>query len=173
MRGSEPVVHPLSGLPGAGRTTFARELEREGVVRLSVDERVVARYGRLGVDCPEPEHLALLESVVGEVRAELVEVVGAGRSVVLDHGLGTRAERDEYKRLVVRLGARWRLWCFPVERPELLRRLAAREAQGEGARISPGALPWMAEHSEEPRGEREEQAPDQWPPRGRSQPPSR
>ncbi|MFF2629481.1 AAA family ATPase [Kitasatospora griseola] len=168
MRGSEPVVHLLSGLPGAGKSTFARELEREGVVRLSVDERVVVRYGRLGVDCPEADHLALLESV-----AELVEVVGAGRSVVLDHGLGTRAERDECKRLVVGLGARWRLWCFSVERPELVRRLAAWEAQGEGVRILPGALTWIAEYSEEPRGKGEERAPGQWPPRGRSQPPSR
>ncbi|MFD5559307.1 AAA family ATPase, partial [Kitasatospora griseola] len=116
MRGSEPVVHPLSGLPGAGRTTFARELEREGVVRLSVDERVVARYGRLGVDCPEPEHLALLESVVGEVRAELVEVVGAGRSVVLDHGLGTRDGEGKGKQLVVGLGAWWWVLFFSAER---------------------------------------------------------
>ncbi|WP_198520309.1 AAA family ATPase [Kitasatospora sp. CB02891] len=48
MRGSEPVVHLLSGLPGVGKSTFARELERERVVRLSVDERVVARYGGSG-----------------------------------------------------------------------------------------------------------------------------
>ncbi|MFJ5924425.1 AAA family ATPase [Kitasatospora sp. NPDC092948] len=173
MRRSKPVVHLLSGLPGAGKTTYAKELERHGVVRLSVDERMTARHGRLGTDYPEAEHLALLGEVVAQVRAELAELVRAGRSVVLDHGLGTRAERDAYKRLVVGLGARWRLWHFPAQQPELLRRLAVREERGEGVRLSAAALAWIAARSEEPCGEGEEPTPGQWPPCGRAQPPSR
>jgi predicted kinase len=38
--------------------------------------------------------------------------VAQGRSFVLDHGLGQRAERDAFKRLTEQHGARWRLHVF-------------------------------------------------------------
>ncbi|MBW4719748.1 AAA family ATPase [Saccharothrix obliqua] len=149
------VVHLLVGLPGAGKTTYAKALARQGVVRLAVDERVVARHGRLGRDYPESAHLALLGPVLAEVRRELVEHVRAGRSVVLDHGLGQRAERDEYKRLVTGAGGTWRLVHFKVARAELLRRLAARNADDAVGLITPEVLDWIADRSEEPVGEGE------------------
>ncbi|MEU3741928.1 ATP-binding protein [Streptomyces sp. NPDC032198] len=156
MTDTKPVVFLLVGLPGSGKSTYAQALQRQGVFRLSVDERMVAHHGRLGEDYPEERHLALLAPVVESVCRELVELVAAGLSVVFDHGLGTRAEREKYKQLVVGLGARWRLVHFPVEHSELLRRLAARgQAPGIG-QISPEALAWIAEHSEEPCGEGEE-----------------
>ncbi|WP_035305969.1 AAA family ATPase [Actinokineospora inagensis] len=152
----ETVVYLLTGLPGSGKTTYAKALERRGVVRLSVDERVVARRGRLGKDYPESEHLALLGGVIDEVRRELVGLVEAGRSVVLDHGLGTKIERDAYKQLVTTHGANWRLVHFPVPRHELLRRLAIRNDEADSGLISPSTLDWIAEHSEEPVDEGEE-----------------
>lgn len=58
--GAEPVVFLLVGLTGSGKTTYARRrLELGGAVRLSVDERVHARHGRYGVDCPEREYFGL------------------------------------------------------------------------------------------------------------------
>jgi predicted kinase len=152
----KPTVYLLTGLPGAGKTTYAKALQRQGVVRLSVDELVIARHGRLGKDYPEEEHLALLSPITDEVQQQLVELVQQGRSVVLDHGLGNKAERDAYKRLVTNHGGRWRLVHFPVERTELLRRLAIRDNEAESGLISPETLDWIAEHSEEPVGEGEE-----------------
>ena len=35
-----PVVYLLCGLTGSGKTTYARQLEAAGAVRLSVDEEV-------------------------------------------------------------------------------------------------------------------------------------
>jgi predicted kinase len=152
------VVYLLTGLPGSGKTTFAKALERNGVTRLSVDERILARHGRLGRDYPEADHLALLGPIVEEVRQQLVELIQAGRSVVLDHGLGRRAERDDYKRLVVEHGGTWRLVHFPIDRVELLRRLAVRNDEENTGTMSPETLTWIAEHSEEPAGEGEEPA---------------
>ncbi|MFG2260611.1 AAA family ATPase [Streptomyces mirabilis] len=55
-----PVVYLLVGLTGSGKTTYAqRRLEPVGAVRLSVDERVHARYGRYGADYPERDYFAL------------------------------------------------------------------------------------------------------------------
>ncbi|GLW90083.1 AAA family ATPase [Actinokineospora globicatena] len=156
MIDQRPVVHLLVGLPGAGKTTYAKALEARGVVRVSVDEVMIARHGRLGKDYPESDHLALLGPVTDEVRARLVELVRDGVSVVLDHGLGTKAERDAYKRLVVEHGGHWRLVHFQVERAELSRRLATRNADAEHGVISPETLDWIAQRSEDPVGEGEQ-----------------
>jgi predicted kinase len=122
-----PVVYLLVGLTGSGKTTYAkRRLEPAGAARLSVDERVYARHGRYGVDYPERDYFALEAPVVAEVREELVDTIAAGRDAVLDHGLWTRAARDEWKKLVEEAGGHLRLLYFPVPREELLRRLEER-----------------------------------------------
>ncbi|OON30109.1 GTP-binding protein [Micromonospora sp. Rc5] len=150
------MVYLLVGLPGSGKSTYARTLERDGVLRLSVDEQMMTRHGRLGKDYPTEQHLDLLGPVVDAVRRQLITAVKSGRTVVLDHGLGRRSERDEYKQLVTSLGATWRLLHFPVERDELLRRLAVRnESPGYGV-IDPEVLDWIATASEEPHDEGEE-----------------
>ncbi|MEU1630857.1 AAA family ATPase [Streptomyces sp. NPDC020096] len=117
---------------------------------------MTARHGRLGKDHAEHEHLALQAPVIQDIRRRLVQLVREGRSVVLNHGLGTRATRDDYKRLVTEHGATWRLVHFEVAREELLRRLARRNADPEYGVISPETPAWLAEHSEPPAGEGEE-----------------
>ncbi|WP_326737559.1 AAA family ATPase [Streptomyces sp. NBC_01022] len=59
MSDLQPVVWLLTGMPGSGKTTFAKALVRVGVVRLSVDDQMTARHGRIGKDHAEHEHLAL------------------------------------------------------------------------------------------------------------------
>lgn len=151
-----PIVYLLTGLPGSGKSTYAKALERTGVVRLSVDDLITARHGRLEKDYPASMHLELLGPVLDDARSQLVEHVRAGRSVVFDHGLGTRAVRDEFKSFVVEHGARWKLVYFPVEQAELLRRLAIRNEDPEFGVLSPEVLAWMAQASEHPDGEGEE-----------------
>ncbi|MCX4617969.1 ATP-binding protein [Streptomyces mirabilis] len=130
---SGPVVYLLVGLTGSGKTTYAKlRLVPTGAVRLSVDERVHARYGRYGVDYPEREYFALEAPVVAEVREELVDLIAAGRDVVLDHGLWLRSDREEWKKLVIEAGGRPRLLYFPVPRTELLRRLDERNQREDG-----------------------------------------
>ncbi|MDF2260453.1 hypothetical protein [Streptantibioticus ferralitis] len=75
---------------------------------------------------------------------------------MLDHGLGTRTTRDDYKRLVTQHGATWMLVHCEVTHEDLLRRLAQRSAGPEFEVISPEPLAWLAEHSKPPAGEGEE-----------------
>ncbi|MFI9585105.1 AAA family ATPase [Streptomyces sp. NPDC052236] len=156
MSDLKPVVWLLTGMPGSGKTTFAKALERGGVIRLSVDDEMTARHGRMGKDHAERDHLTLQKPVIEDVRRQLAEHLRDGRSVVLDHGLGTRAVRDDYKQLVTEHGARWRLVYFQVEHDDLLRRLAKRNNDPAHGVISPTTLAWIAEHSEAPVGEGEE-----------------
>jgi hypothetical protein len=86
-----------------------QRLESAGAVRLSVDELVHARHGRYDVDYPERDCFAREAPVVAEVRERLIQLVTAGRDVVLDHGLWLRSARQEWKKLVEEAGGRWRL----------------------------------------------------------------
>ena len=150
------MVWLLTGLPGAGKTTFALALEQQGVIRLSVDDQMTALHGRIGKDHAEHEHLTLQAPVIEGVRRQLIELVRAGHSVVLDHGLGRRAERDDYKRLVTEHGGRWRLVTFQLDRDELLRRLSKRNDDPAHGVITPQILDWLTESCEAPHGEGEE-----------------
>ncbi|MEU1290255.1 ATP-binding protein [Kitasatospora sp. NPDC005856] len=159
MTESGPVVFLLVGLTGSGKTTYAqRKLEPQGAVRLSVDEVVHERHGRYGVDYPENTYFEKEAPVVAELHSRLVELVSEGRDVVWDHGLWLRKDRDEMKELVESAGGRWRLLYFPVDRDELLRRLAERNRRGDANAliVTPEALDDFFARFEAPQGEGEE-----------------
>jgi predicted kinase len=156
MSQPRPTVYLLMGLPGSGKSTFARALELTGVVRLSVDDRMTELHGRFGKDYPEDEYFALLEPVVNEMRSRLIKLVQAGCSVVLDHSLRRRAEREEYKCLVVENGGVWRLIHFKVDAAELMRRLEKRNADPAYWFISPETLALIVAYAQDPEGEGEE-----------------
>jgi predicted kinase len=135
-RSATPLVYLLAGLTGSGKTTFAKNLEASGVIRLSVDEEVFALHGRHGIDYPEDEYPARERPIVERTRQRLVELVRAGHSVVLDYGLWRRSEREDYKQLVEHAGGRWRLLYFPVDRTELRRRLAERNRRRDAIALT-------------------------------------
>jgi predicted kinase len=127
-----PTIYLLCGFVGAGKTTYARTLESQGIVRLSIDELVFERRGRHGVDYLEDRYPQFEAEAVAELDAALAEHVRAGRSVVLDYGFWSKNERDRYKRLADTLGADWQLLYFhatdDVLRARLQRRNARRDA---------------------------------------------
>lgn len=153
---SGPTLFLLAGLPGSGKSTYARSLEARGVVRLSVDELLRRRHGRAGVDYPLADHLRRLDELMTEVRADLSALLADGRCVVLDHGLGQRAERDSFKQLAAQHGARWRLLVLRAGREQLLQRLAARGAEDGFGPMGAELLDRIAAASDEPEGEGEQ-----------------
>ena len=115
----------------------------------------MTEHGRLGVDYPVREHAARLGPVLDSARARLVDEVESGRSVVLDHGLGVRAERDAYKELVESLGASWRLVHFAVDLDVLRERCAERFDDPVSVPITDAILAHLADVWEPPDGEGE------------------
>ena len=84
----------MCGPGGAGKTTFAKRLEREGWIRLSFE----VEYWNRGIrTMPSAEVVA---EVAADLKARLLRHVAAGNDVVLDFGFWFRRQRDEFRALL-------------------------------------------------------------------------
>jgi predicted kinase len=111
------------GLPGAGKTTLARQLAAERrAVRLTSDEWLWA-LGSTPWDAPTQ---AKMEHELTHLAQEILRL---GLSVVLDFGLWARHERDELRSVARGLGVGIELHYLDVAVDELWRRIDARNAQ--------------------------------------------
>jgi predicted kinase len=127
----------MCGLPCAGKTSLAKELEEEyAAVRLTPDEWIARLYG---ADIAE-EWLDAVRDPVEAVMWDLAaRGLALGVDVILDFGFWTRSERESFRDRAAQLGAGSRLHFLDVAEDELLRRLAARNA------ALPAATFWIDE----------------------------
>ncbi|MFI9270799.1 AAA family ATPase [Kitasatospora sp. NPDC052896] len=150
----------MCGPPGAGKTTYAMALVRRGYVRLSIDEVVWRRIGRrdAGLVLETERYDELKDEIRRQQRRELVELMRAGRDVVVDYSFWSRAARDEYKALVESHGCRWELVHLKADRATLERRLAVRNRE-DGANavtVDANLLSRYLANFETPEGEGEQ-----------------
>jgi predicted kinase len=112
----------VCGLPGSGKTTLAKQIEREqSALRLAPDEWMARIIG----DGYDEAKRATVEAVQWEIAARALSL---GVNVVLESGFWSRRERDDLRSRAVALGADAKLRFLDVPRDELLRRLALRNA---------------------------------------------
>ncbi|MCX5015201.1 ATP-binding protein [Streptomyces sp. NBC_00555] len=131
MDDRRPRLVLLCGLPGAGKTTVAKKLERElSAVRLCPDERLA----ELGLDLFDGEARDRIERRLWQHAQDLLT---SGAVVILENGFWQRQERDE-KRLRARaLGVEVELRYLDVPIAELERRLALRNQEPGSVVLTP------------------------------------
>lgn len=94
----------MCGICGSGKTTYAKQKEKEGYVRLSIDEEMWKTYGRKGIDYPNEQYEKLSEIVEMALQKELLSLIQQGKQVVLDFSFWNKANRAYYKRLIEKAG---------------------------------------------------------------------
>ncbi|MFF7247848.1 AAA family ATPase [Embleya sp. NPDC008237] len=112
----------MVGLPGAGKTTRARQLAAEhGALRLTPDDWMIPLFGEAEADGKR-------DVLEGRMLWLALEAVRLGTDVVVDYGCWSRDERSAIRRLVEAEGACFRMVYLPVDEETQRTRVAHRWA---------------------------------------------
>ncbi len=112
----------IVGLPGAGKTTRAKELAAaHRALRLTPDHWMIPLFG----DSMADGKRFVLE---GRLISVALQALRLGTSVVLDFGLWGRDERSALRWLARSAGAAYRVVYLPVDKEVQLARIAHRQA---------------------------------------------
>lgn len=89
----------MCGPAGSGKSTMARALEQDGLVRLSFDQEAWAR-GLRTMPLSSADHA----EIDAFLRQRLVELVVQGRDVVLDFSFWSQRMRDDWRAVLQPFG---------------------------------------------------------------------
>lgn len=112
----------MVGLPGAGKTTRARQLaEKHGALRLTPDDWMIPLFGEAEADGKR-------DVLEGRMLWLALEAVKLGTNVVVDYGCWSRDERSAIRWLAEAEGASFRMLYLPVDDATQRARIAHRWA---------------------------------------------
>jgi predicted kinase len=121
-----PTVYLLCGFIGAGKTTFARELEtRTGAVRITKDEWLIRLVG----NDPTIDRYADYDHRIVELSRDVAfQLVEKGIDVILDEGFWAKDERALMRKRIEGIGAKVVLYYLDTPIQTIRERVARRSA---------------------------------------------
>lgn len=121
------TLHLMVGLPCSGKTTLAKKIEGEiGALRLTPDEWHRFLYGQDATHEDHDKRHAKIETLQWKIAASALV---RGLDVVLDFGLWTKKERDDFRSRAAALNAKTKIHYLDVPFEELLERLEVRNSR--------------------------------------------
>ena len=122
------TAHLISGLPGAGKSTYAQQLQlRTGAVVFTLDRFLITMFGRYAVpDVGGEEHVRRVLACREVIWMSAEKLLVNGSDVILDDGYFLREHRRNVADAAVALGAAAKIHFIDTPLDEIRRRLAER-----------------------------------------------
>ena len=117
------TLYLMVGLPGAGKTTRARELALDvGALRFTPDEWIEPLYGPLEGEALDAVRYPV-EGVCWKVASDALRL---GINAILDFGFWAKEEREDYRARALALGAETKIVYMPATKEQLYERISRR-----------------------------------------------
>ncbi len=143
---SRPTMYVMVGLPASGKTTRARQLEKDcRALRLTPDEWMIPLFA-------QAEAGGKRDVLEGRLVWLAIRILQVGVDVIVDFGVWSRDERSALRHLAAQAGADCELVYLAVEQAEQRRRVEARFAADPQStfQIHPGDLALYRGQFQEP-----------------------
>ena len=104
MSKKQPIAYVICGFIGAGKTTFARKLEKEiGAIRITKDEWVIKIFGN---KITSDKNFEVYDKNITELATDIAfKILKSGKDVILDEGFWVKSQRDDIKKKIIDIGA--------------------------------------------------------------------
>jgi len=121
----KPTVYIICGFIGAGKTTFAKKLEKEtDAVRITKDEWMIKIFGNKITSDKNFEEYD--KNVIELTRNFAFKILGSGGDVILDEGFWAKSQRDEMKKKIMEAGGIPKLYYVEHSMDSMRARVAKR-----------------------------------------------
>ena len=111
------TAYVVCGFIGAGKTTFARKLEKEtGAIRITKDEWITKIFGNnITLDKNFAEYDERLTELAKDIAFKILK---SGGDVIIDEGFWAKSQRDDIKKKILNIGAKPILYYvkYPVDK---------------------------------------------------------
>jgi len=119
-----PVVYMICGFIGAGKTTFAKKLEKEtGAIRITKDEWLIKLFGHNPLIDRFEEYDEKICELSNDIAFQFVE---RGVDVIIDDGFWVKSQRKEMRERIMRSGAKAVLYYVGCPMETMKKRVVGR-----------------------------------------------
>ena len=104
MNKKQPIAYVICGFIGAGKTTFARKLEKETkAIRITKDEWIIKIFGN---KITSDKNFESYDKNITELATDIAfRILKSGKDVIIDEGFWVKSQRDDIKKKLLQAGA--------------------------------------------------------------------